>query len=101
MPSATAQPTHSDGNARSTKAHVPPLPSPHAPTVSGSVSGGESGAGDRLERLLELSASCKGRDVVLVVYRWYGGVKLGSERWKCISDVSKEALSLAVQSGWK
>ncbi|KAH9912217.1 uncharacterized protein B0H18DRAFT_1127422 [Fomitopsis serialis] len=51
--------------------------------------GGEAGAGERLERLLELSA-CE--DVVLVVFRWYGGVQLGSQRWKCISQVAKEAL---------
>jgi len=51
--------------------------------------GGEAGAGERLERLLELSAR---EDVVLVVFRWYGGVQLGSQRWKCISQVAKEAL---------
>jgi len=68
--------------------------------ISGSVSGGESGAGERLERLLELSPGCKDRNVVLVVYRWYGGVKLGSDRWKCISSVAKEALGIALQKGW-
>ncbi|KAI0711089.1 hypothetical protein C8Q72DRAFT_235178 [Fomitopsis betulina] len=47
--------------------------------------GGEAGAGERLERLVE-------GDVVLVVFRWYGGVPLGSQRWKCISQVAKEAL---------
>lgn len=56
---------------------------------SGSADGGESGAGERLERLLELGGCT---DVVVVVYRWYGGVQLGSERWKCISGVAKEAL---------
>ncbi|KAH9943946.1 hypothetical protein B0H21DRAFT_468985 [Amylocystis lapponica] len=55
----------------------------------GSSNGGESGAGERLERLLEL-ARCE--DVVIVVFRWYGGVQLGSQRWKCISSVAKEAL---------
>ncbi|KAH9936864.1 ribosomal protein S5 domain 2-like protein [Epithele typhae] len=55
----------------------------------GSSNGGEAGAGERLERLLELG-HCE--DVVLVVFRWYGGVKLGSDRWKCISSVAKEAL---------
>ncbi|EJF60044.1 ribosomal protein S5 domain 2-like protein [Dichomitus squalens LYAD-421 SS1] len=57
--------------------------------VLGSSNGGEAGAGERLERLLELS-NCE--DVVLVVFRWYGGVKLGSDRWRCISTVAKEAL---------
>ena len=51
--------------------------------------GGEAGAGERLERLLEASPDA---DVVLVVFRWYGGVPLGSQRWKCISQVAKEAL---------
>ncbi|KAJ7647606.1 ribosomal protein S5 domain 2-type protein [Roridomyces roridus] len=51
--------------------------------------GGEGGSGDRLARLLQLSGS---EDVVVVVWRWYGGVKLGSDRWKCISKVAMEAL---------
>ena len=55
----------------------------------GSSNGGEAGAGERLERLLELG-NCE--DVILVVFRWYGGVKLGSDRWRCISAVAKEAL---------
>ncbi|KAI0666132.1 hypothetical protein C8Q78DRAFT_475107 [Trametes maxima] len=57
--------------------------------ICGSSNGGEAGAGERLERLLELG-NCE--DVVVVVFRWYGGVKLGSDRWKCISTVAKEAL---------
>ncbi|OBZ72148.1 Protein IMPACT [Grifola frondosa] len=36
----------------------------------GSSNGGESGAGERLERLLQL-ARCE--DVVLIVFRWHGG----------------------------
>ncbi|KAI0781804.1 hypothetical protein C8Q75DRAFT_790077 [Abortiporus biennis] len=57
----------------------------------GSSDGGESGAGERLSRLLELG---KFEDVIVIVYRWYGGVKLGSDRWKCISGVAKDALKL-------
>lgn len=71
------------------------------PPVCGSSNGGEAGAGERLERLLQLAAECRDRDVVLVVYRWYGGVKLGSERWRCISTVAKEALGIAAQREWK
>lgn len=56
--------------------------------------GGEAGAGERLERLLEA-------DVVLVVFRWYGGVPLGSHRWKCISQVAKEALTAGQFRGGK
>ncbi|KAI9059046.1 ribosomal protein S5 domain 2-like protein [Trametes sanguinea] len=62
---------------------------PTGQVLCGSSNGGEAGAGERLERLLELG---KCEDVVVVVFRWYGGVKLGSERWKCISSVAKEAL---------
>ncbi|KAI0751818.1 hypothetical protein C8Q80DRAFT_599831 [Daedaleopsis nitida] len=57
--------------------------------IYGSSNGGEAGAGERLERLLELG-NCE--NVILVVFRWYGGVKLGSDRWRCISSVAKEAL---------
>ncbi|KAF7375897.1 Protein IMPACT [Mycena sanguinolenta] len=58
--------------------------------VAGQSDGGEGGSGDRLARLLRLSG-CE--DVVVVVWRWYGGVKLGADRWKRISEVAKEALN--------
>ncbi|KIM45189.1 hypothetical protein M413DRAFT_441873 [Hebeloma cylindrosporum] len=51
--------------------------------------GGEKGSGQRLSRLLEAS-QCE--DVVVVVSRWYGGIKLGPDRWRLISGVAKEAL---------
>ncbi|KAJ6558454.1 ribosomal protein S5 domain 2-type protein [Mycena vulgaris] len=57
--------------------------------VAGQSDGGEGGSGDRLARLLRL-AGCE--NVVVVVWRWYGGVKLGADRWKCISMVAREAL---------
>ncbi|KAL1736310.1 ribosomal protein S5 domain 2-type protein [Schizophyllum commune] len=57
---------------------------------TGQDDGGESGAGDRLARLLELSG-CE--NVIVIVWRWYGGVQLGSDRWKCISGAAKEALT--------
>ena len=57
--------------------------------LCGSSNGGEAGAGERLERLLELG---RFENVIVVVFRWYGGVKLGSNRWKCISSVAKDAL---------
>ncbi len=63
--------------------------SPSNTVLCGSSNGGEAGAGERLERLLELGG-CE--DVILVVFRWYGGVKLGSDRWRCISSVAKQAL---------
>ncbi|TFK75479.1 ribosomal protein S5 domain 2-like protein [Pluteus cervinus] len=55
----------------------------------GQHDGGESGSGDRLARLLELS-NCE--NAIVVVSRWYGGVKLGSDRWKRISEVAKDVL---------
>lgn len=55
----------------------------------GQSDGGESGSGDRLARLLEL-ADC--HNTVIVVSRWYGGVKLGSDRWRLISRVANQAL---------
>ncbi|KAH7883146.1 ribosomal protein S5 domain 2-type protein [Phlebopus sp. FC_14] len=59
------------------------------PTASGSHDGGERGAGERLHRLLHLRQE---NNVLVLVARWYGGVKLGPQRWKCISQVAKEAL---------
>lgn len=53
--------------------------------------GGERGAGERLENLLKMS--CSNKAVVVVVIRWHGGIKLGNNRWKCISQVAKEALA--------
>ena len=69
---------------------------PGSSSLFGSSNGGESGAGERLERLLELG-HCE--NVALVVFRWYGGVKLGSDRWRCISAVAKEALERGGFSG--
>ncbi|KAF9268729.1 ribosomal protein S5 domain 2-like protein [Marasmius fiardii PR-910] len=56
----------------------------------GQNDGGESGAGNQLSRLLEVT---KCENVVIVVSRWYGGVPLGSDRWRKIIHVAKEALS--------
>jgi putative IMPACT (imprinted ancient) family translation regulator len=55
----------------------------------GQHDGGEKGSGERLSRLLE-ALHCD--NVVVVVSRWYGGVKLGSDRWRMISTVAKEAI---------
>lgn len=59
--------------------------------VLGQHDGNESGAGDYLARLLEVTRC---QNVVVVVSRWYGGVKLGSDRWRRISETAKEALDL-------
>lgn len=60
------------------------------PAALGSHDGGESGAGERLERLL--GRGCNSQNVAVVVLRWYGGIALGPDRWKCISTVAKDAL---------
>lgn len=58
----------------------------------GQHDGGEKGSGERLSRLLE-ALQCE--NVVVVVSRWYGGVKLGSDRWRMISTVAKDAIRKA------
>ena len=58
----------------------------------GQHDGGEKGSGERLSRLLQ-ALQCE--NVVVVVSRRYGGVKLGSDRWKLISMVAKDALRRA------
>lgn len=60
------------------------------PTITGQNDGGENGSGDLLARLLEQS---KQENVIVVVSRWYGGVQLGSERWRRISEVARDALN--------
>lgn len=57
---------------------------------------GEDGAGVRLAGLL---ASMKVVGVLVVVSRWFGGVKLGSERWRCISGVGREAIVKGSEEG--
>lgn len=64
-----------------------------SPTLHvGQHDGGEKGSGERLSRLLK-ALHCE--NVVVVVSRRYGGVKLGSERWRLISMVAKDALRRA------
>lgn len=50
---------------------------------------GETAAGGRLLHLMQLTDVW---NVVVVVTRWYGGVKLGPERFKCINAVAREAM---------
>jgi len=50
---------------------------------------GETAAGGRLLRLLQLADA---RNVVVVVSRWYGGVKLGPSRFHVINETAKKAL---------
>lgn len=55
---------------------------------------GETAAGGRLLHLLQVMDVW---GVLVVVSRWYGGVKLGPDRFRVISTVAREAV---VQGGW-
>lgn len=55
---------------------------------------GEDGAGSKLAELLQL-ADCE--DVFVMVSRWYGGIHLGSDRFK---HISRAASSLLDEHGW-
>ncbi|CAZ79184.1 unnamed protein product [Tuber melanosporum] len=55
---------------------------------------GEAAAGGRLAHLLQVMDVW---DVLVVVSRWYGGIKLGPDRFRCINAVAREALVLG---GW-
>jgi len=50
---------------------------------------GETAAGGRLAHLLQILDVT---DVLVVVSRWYGGVKLGSDRFKHINNAARSAL---------
>jgi hypothetical protein len=51
---------------------------------------GESGAG---RHILQVMQSSDVVDTLLVVTRWYGGIMLGPDRWRIMSQVSRDALS--------
>lgn len=55
---------------------------------------GETAAGGRLLHLLQLMEVW---GVCLVVSRWYGGVQLGPDRFRIISQVAREAI---LEGGW-
>ncbi|KAJ1965737.1 hypothetical protein GGI12_000565 [Dipsacomyces acuminosporus] len=50
---------------------------------------GEAAAGKRLAHLLQLVDV---EDVLVVVTRWYGGIKLGADRFKLINNAARQAL---------
>lgn len=50
---------------------------------------GEGGSGQRLTGLIE---RLKLVNILVVVTRWYGGIPLGSTRFRCISDITIENL---------
>ncbi|KNC96968.1 uncharacterized protein SPPG_07788 [Spizellomyces punctatus DAOM BR117] len=62
--------------------------------VSGYDDDGEKWAGSKIAKILEQFQVV---DVVVIVSRWYGGVLLGSARFRHIEQVTKEVLELG---GW-
>jgi len=60
--------------------------------VSDNDDDGEKGSGSKLAALLEITDS---KNVLVVVSRWFGGVLLGSRRFKYIASVAREALEEA------
>jgi hypothetical protein len=57
--------------------------------VSDNDDDGEKGSGNKLASLLEL---CNANNVLVVVSRWFGGVHLGSARFKWIASVARDGL---------
>lgn len=51
---------------------------------------GESGGG---RHILQVMQSSGVTGVLLVVTRWYGGIMLGTDRWRLMSQVARDALS--------
>ena len=57
--------------------------------VSDNDDDGEKGSGNKLASLLEL---CNANNVLVVVSRWFGGIHLGSARFKWIASVARDGL---------
>ena len=64
--------------------------------VQDSDDDGETAAGGRLLHLMQLMDVW---NVLVVVTRWYGGVKLGPERFRCINGVARDVLVKAGYGG--
>jgi hypothetical protein len=60
--------------------------------VSDNDDDGEKGAGAKLAALLEMADV---RNVIVVVSRWYGGIHLGSSRFKYFASTARDALQEA------
>ncbi|KAI9906587.1 hypothetical protein PsorP6_003356 [Peronosclerospora sorghi] len=58
-------------------------------TIKDNDEDGERGAGAKLSNLLEL---LKAKNVAVVVTRWYGGIKLGPDRFKHINACARQVL---------
>jgi hypothetical protein len=60
--------------------------------VSDNDDDGEKGAGAKLAALLEMADV---RNAIVIVSRWYGGIHLGSSRFKYFSSTARDALQQA------
>jgi len=60
--------------------------------VSDNDDDGEKGSGSKLAALLDMT---KVENVIVIVSRWYGGIHLGSARFKWIATVARDALEEA------
>ncbi|CCX15943.1 ribosomal protein S5 domain 2-type protein [Pyronema domesticum] len=60
-------------------------------TIQDNDDDGETAAGSRLAHLLQVMDV---QNVLVVVSRWYGGVKLGPDRFRLINTAAREALVL-------
>ncbi|KAL3427987.1 hypothetical protein PVAG01_01496 [Phlyctema vagabunda] len=63
---------------------------PNGRILSGSNDDGESGGGSHI---LNLLTSSDLSNILVVVSRWYGGIFLGPDRWRIMTQVSRDALS--------
>ena len=87
-----ARATH---NITAYRIRCPPSPShPREIVYQDCDDDGESAAGGRL---LHLMQTMDVWNVLVVVSRWYGGVKLGPDRFRIINGVARDAL---VVGGW-
>ncbi|KAL9116834.1 MAG: hypothetical protein Q9187_006637 [Circinaria calcarea] len=87
-----ARATH---NITAYRIRIPPSPSnPRENIYQDCNDDGETAAGGRL---LHLMHTMDVWNVLVVVSRWYGGVKLGPDRFRIINGVAREAL---VMGGW-
>ncbi|KAF8460586.1 ribosomal protein S5 domain 2-type protein, partial [Kalaharituber pfeilii] len=65
------------------------LPPPSQGWVQDNDDDGETAAGSRLAHLLSVMGV---ENVLVVVARWYGGIKLGGDRFRIIGAVGREAV---------
>lgn len=53
----------------------------------------DNGEPPAAQRILHILRQQNARDTMIVVTRWYGGMKLGPERFRIIDECAREALN--------